>query len=51
MKEETETIENSQQLMEIKAHRILAVFYKDRFKLANSIYVPDVITCLLAASS
>lgn len=46
MKEEMETTENFQQLMEMKAHRILAVLEQHHLKLANSIYVPDVITCL-----
>lgn len=50
MKEETETIENPQQLTEMKAHRILAVLEKHHFKLANLIDIPDVITCLQAAS-
>lgn len=51
MKEETETTENFQQLMEMKAHWILAVLEKHLLKLANSIYVPDTKICFLAASS
>lgn len=51
MKEEAETIGNSQQLMETKAPRIIALSSKHHLKLAISIDVPDVITCLQAASS
>lgn len=51
IQEETETIGNSQQLMETKAHRIVAVSWKHHSKLADSIYVADVITCLQAESS
>lgn len=37
MKEETETSENSELLMEMKAHGILAAPQKHHLKLANSI--------------
>lgn len=39
MKEKTETTENSQQLMKMKAHRILAVLEKHYVKLANSMFL------------